>query len=309
MIEHRNHFKGLIYTIFIVFFVGFLPGGSYLLKEHWYENSVVSQSPFLGRIFLLGIVIVTLVSLLTLARAFFRYQREAFAIRKVLNNLRMKNHPVEDVTFQSLIKQRFSILGDLYERDSHLDQGALSSLLSAREAHCSNFASFVQTILVLLGVFGTVVSLGYSLTGASELLSTSGGLEGMSGLMSGLATALSTTMVAIVSFICHSYFLQSFHLYQKSILADIERITLVYFIPYIDRSPADPESKLAELIHSLKGMVDELKSSQEAVGEMQKSLTMMMERGSQELADFTNGVDSINRTLKAGFRLGEQERH
>ena len=101
---------------------------------------------------------------------------------------------------------RYKTLLDLYSRRTAINHNALASTLMAQESSYISFPKFVNNILILTGVFGTIVSLSIALLGASDMLGNINDGDGLGVVIHGMSTALSTTMTAILAYLFFGYF-------------------------------------------------------------------------------------------------------
>lgn len=300
--------QGLLYAVGLVLVITFSATSLYLTQHVWQEKFVIANAPEWSLGFLGAMALALLLSLIRQMQLFGFYQREWGSLSRFVKN----NHGHEYDMFQkvrdkALVRQRYSKLADLHQRDGDLDQGALAHLLQGQEDRRLSLPRFIHSILILLGVLGTMISLGVSLEGASDLLNTSDTSAGIGALMGGMATALSTTMLAIIGFILNGFFLDRLANYQKSFLGSLEETTLLYIMPkFEEEEEADPvDSQLQDLLRSLQGVAKSMMIAQQNLETSQKTLMSSIAQSSEELTGFSKRVDSINNTLKAGFRLEE----
>ncbi len=97
----------------------------------------------------------------------------------------------------SLLADRYDAIRRLFERGGPVDHGAISAVMVAEESLHQSVPRFVNNVLILLGVFGTVSSLIFALVGATHVLEAAAPGEGMGLLLLGMNTALTTTATAI----------------------------------------------------------------------------------------------------------------
>ena len=148
----------------------------------------------------LGMVVngvIAVLFLVALARIFyllFAYARESRSTDQFEEQLDfgLTEAGIENLS-DSLIVQRYRILQQSRSELDRPQQAALSSILVNQEVTRLGLIRLIQSLLILLGVFGTVASLSLALVGASDLLSFPQNGGGIGLVVHGMATALSTT--------------------------------------------------------------------------------------------------------------------
>jgi len=70
----------------------------------------------------------------------------------------------------SLLADRYRTIHHLYNGGGPVDHGAISAIMMAEESLKQSFPRFVNNVLILTGVFGTVSSLIFALVGAGDVL-------------------------------------------------------------------------------------------------------------------------------------------
>ena len=177
-----------------------------------------------------GIFVVGLCNLLLLL---LRYLREESALRGFVENVEnLSELPTQNLPSDSLIVKRYAALRSINNAQGEINHNALAAMLTADEGTRLGVVRFINNILILTGVFGTIVSLSIALIGASDLIeSANASLDGMSLVIHGMSTALSTTITAIVSYVFFGYFYLRVKDVQTHLISGIEHLTSVYLIP------------------------------------------------------------------------------
>jgi hypothetical protein len=252
-----------------------------------------------------AILLLFIVGLARIAQLLIRYAREESALRKLVTHVQDGYLDVlKGINSQSLIAQRYEVMAHLHEQHASINHSALAATLMARESTRLSFPRFVNGILILMGVLGTIISLSIALLGASHLMDVSQGIGGDMGLViHGMSTAMSTTITAIVSFLFYGYFYLKLTDVQTHFLGNLEQATTLYLLP---RFSGSEESMLADI----RGLVGSL---HEAARQMEHAQTHYAEAGSQlrdivsrlgaDMNAMGQDVDEIKSILRDGFRL------
>ena len=165
----------------------------------------------------------------------------------------------------SIIANRFVTIKNLFDRRVPINHSAISSIMVAEESQIQSFPKFVNNVLILTGVFGTIISLIFALVGASDILKTALPGEGMGLMLGGMNTALTTTATAIVCFFFFTYFYQKFLDVQTYVFGQIEKAVLIHIIPEFAFDTEAINYKTEQLIGELRELVAELKSGAEFI--------------------------------------------
>jgi len=265
------------------------------------------------------ILLLFLLGLARLVQGLIHYAREEQAIAR-FQRLRAEgvaNPQVFEPDETSLIARRYLTIKNLFDRGVPIDHGAVTAIAVAEESLFQSFPRFVNNVLILTGVFGTVSSLIIALVGASDVLQNTLPGEGMGVMLLGMNTALTTTATAIVCYFFFTFFYQKFTDVQTYVFSQVERAVLLHVIPdfAFDGETINHETK--QLVNEVRGLVTELRSG---VLDVDRLLARLSEQGDAQLQqwqsalagqqDQSRGVDEIaervellRQVLIEGFRL------
>ena len=239
----------------------------------------------------------------------------------MLDNLAQVLNPIHEVAEERLISQRYRTMKALHKANTPINHSALAATLVASESTQTSFPKFVNNILILGGVFGTIVSLSIALLGASDLLESAVNVDGMGLVVHGMSTALSTTITAIACYVFFGYFYIKVSDVQTNLLSGVEQITGSAFIPRFQVQTETVLHQFAGLIRSLQGLISQMKKSQDSYASLAQEM-----RGSQQAFEdlesrlisalvevyrtkfqpITTELDDIKGLLRIGFRLPEE---
>ncbi|MCG8014637.1 MAG: hypothetical protein JAY97_00340 [Candidatus Thiodiazotropha sp. 'RUGA'] len=248
------------------------------------------------------------IGILRMITIFLHYASEENALLRFLRNLREgESDPLKRIHKRAIIANRFRTMQGLHKANCPINHGSLASTLVASESTRNSLPKFINNILILTGVFGTIVSLSIALIGASDLLETSINVGGMGMVVHGMSTALSTTITAIVCFIFFGYFHLKLSDVQTNLISGIEQVTVNELIP---RFQVQTDSALYEftgLVRSLQKLVGQMSNSQEAFENIEKRLLDSLENVEEKNEALHNDLSEIKHVLKQGFRLHEDD--
>jgi hypothetical protein len=252
-----------------------------------------------------GIVLLFLLGIGNIFYNLLRYRREEAAIASFINNVETLNSDyLQGVPIGSIIAQRHATMRTIQSANGEINHNALASMLNADEATRFGLIRFINNILILTGVFGTIVSLSIALIGASDLIdSADASLGGMGLVIHGMSTALSTTITAIISYAVFGYFYIRLGDVQTHCLSGIEQLTSIYLLPRYVKSSDDIVHKMGDLIKSVIVAADHLKQTQESYRDSAVTLQQTIAANQQQSDRFANELAQIRGLLREGFRL------
>ncbi len=251
------------------------------------------------------IACILLLGLLNLFVLLLRYRREEKSISIFVENIEaIRKDPIEGLSTHSLIAKRFATMKSINMSHGEINHNALAAMLTADESTRLGVVRFINNILILTGVFGTIVSLSIALLGASDLIETAGtGLDGMGLVIHGMSTALSTTITAIVSYVLFGYFYLRVKDVQTHLISGIEHLTSVFLIPKFVKRSEDIVNQMAGLIKGIIRATEKMTQTQEIYKESALTLQQSVDSNKQQMDKLTEDITSIKKILRDGFRL------
>jgi hypothetical protein len=254
---------------------------------------------------IVGLFVIGILRMITI---FLHYAQEENALLRFLRNLREgEQDPLNHIHKKAIIANRYRTMQGLFKANCPINHGSLASTLVANESTRNSLPKFINNILILTGVFGTIVSLSIALIGASDLLATSINVGGMGMVVHGMSTALSTTITAIVCFIFFGYFNLKLGDVQTNLISAVEQVTVNELLP---RFQVQTDSALYEftgLVRSLQGLVGQMKASQEGLQAVEQRIATTLQSYQAQNETLHQDMAEIMHILKRGFRLHEEE--
>lgn len=253
------------------------------------------------------ILLIFLVGLVRMILMFLGYTREQDALQRFLKNIEARTpNPTAGLPHNAIIVERYLAVQTIARQHAEVSQAALASSLAAGLSTQFTLVRFVHNILILSGVFGTVVSLSMALMGASGLLDSPENLQQMGAIVGGMSNALSTTVTAIVCYVFFAYFHLRLQDARTQLLANIENITTLYILPRFKHAENS-------LLHDVATLTSELRHAAEAIRLIQDRFLHAGERLQLAADDLQTAVSHsseniriIRDSIREGFRLGEQ---
>ena len=266
-----------------------------------------------------AIFLLLLIGLGNIVWLLLRYRREEGAIAAFVANVEsLKPEPIDGLPSESIIARRYWTMRSIQQSHGAIDHAALSAMLNADEATHFGLIRFINNILILTGVFGTIVSLSIALLGASDLIdSADASLGGMGLVIHGMSTALSTTITAIVAYVIFGYFYTRLIDVQTHCLSGVEQLTSIYLLPRYVATEEGMANHMADLIKSVIVATEKLQQTQETLRQTHQNLQQTQQTyqaSAQELREsiaanrdqiavFHAELDGIKQILREGFRL------
>jgi len=266
------------------------------------------------------ILILFVLGVWQLIKGVKHYARQEAQITEFIER-RAEGYPTEQVLAEfddpSLLRERYTTIKELFEGGGPVDHGAISSIMLAGESLHLSFPRFVNNVLILTGVFGTVSSLIFALVGASDVLQTAVPGSGMGLMLLGMNTALTTTATAIVCYFFFTYFFHRFTDLQTWVVSRLERAALLYMVPDFTFEPEavnhqakllveDVRQLVTEMrkgLGGIEGAVDRIDESSRARHEQGAAIIARQETQNTKLDESLAQLAALRSVLIEGFRL------
>lgn len=294
-------------TVVQIFILLFLIAGVAVYKKdvviRFFETT---QTGHMGLILNGMIILLFLLGLLRIVLLFLSFAREQGVLRRFIGRIQDK---VANPTYQlgqgTLIVQRYKAVQHINQQNAVVDQSALAATLAATQISRFTLVRFVHNTLILMGVFGTIISLSVALVGAAELLESPDGLEQMGVIIGGMSTALSTTITAILCYVFFTYFHLRLQDARTQLLANIEEVTSLHILPRFSTTEEN-------LLQDVAALTTELRHSAEAVRKIQDRFLQAGDRLQLAVDDLQSTIGNgsediriIRESLREGFRLAD----
>ena len=301
----RNFSRNTLIRMFILAALGL----ALLVWKFDFINSVYFRDQLTATGMLINgtILVLFLLGLLRIIGILLRYSREESAIRRVIENLEEGVSPLLEVPKARIISHRYQTMETLHNSSTPINHNALASTLVATESTRSSFPRFINNILILTGVFGTIVSLSIALIGASDLLGSAVNTDGMGLVIHGMSTALSTTITAIVCYLYFGYFYLKLNDVQTNLIGGVEQVTAQYLVPRFQVEAGNILYEFSGLIRSLQSLVNQIENSQHSFEAIQQHLVNTLDTYSSKVHSLSDDMGALKHLLRTGFRLPTDE--
>ena len=262
----------------------------------YFEN----QQTQTGIIINSAIATLMLFGMLNILYHLLRYKHEEKAIAGFVNNIEsFKADLTDGLPQRAIIVKRLLTMKSIQTAAGEINHSALSAMLTADESTKFGLVKFINNILILTGVFGTIVSLSIALLGASDLIdSAAGSLGGMGLVIHGMSTALSTTITAIVSYVIFGYFYTRLNDVQTHLISGVEHLTSVYLMPKFVKANDDIVNKMADLIKSVIHATDKLKNTQDIYHASALTLQETISSNQEQNIQLSSDLSEIKSLMK-----------
>lgn len=275
------------------------------IYRFYFENQQTQTGIFINTA-IASLMVVGMGNILYLL-LYYKYEEDAIAA--FVNNIdSLRPDLLEGLPRNALVVKRYATMQSIQSAAGEINHSALSAMLSADEGTRLGLVRFINNILILTGVFGTIVSLSIALLGASDLIdSAAGSLGGMGLVIHGMSTALSTTITAIVSYVIFGYFYTRLSDVQTHLISGIEHLTSVYLMPKFVKTSEEITNRMTGLIKAVIMAGDKLKSTQEVYQETALNLQKSIFSNQQQMGILFDDMAEIKSLLREGFRLPQPE--
>jgi hypothetical protein len=211
----------------------------------------------------------------------------------------------------SMISERYLTLRNLNRRRASINHGALAATLLAAESSRNSYLKFVHNVLILTGVFGTIISLSIALLGASDMIhesgQTSAETSGLGTMIFGMSTALSTTMTAIISYLIFGYFYIKLTDTQTYLISRVEEVTATTLLPHLQLNQDAVIKDYSDSIRSAGKLIQRFDQSQQRYEESVRDLRTAAQTLTQQARDSgpRDALSSNDEVVSLLNRLGQ----
>ena len=268
-----------------------------------------NQATRVGYIVNGSILVLFTVGLFRIISLLMRYSLEESALGRFLRNVEDdETRATEKIRKNSLIARRYRSVVEISKHNVAVNHSALASTLIATESTRLSLPKFISNILILTGVFGTIVSLSIALLGASNIIDSADGLGNMGLVIHGMSTALSTTTTAIVCYLFFGYFYLKTTDVQTQLLSGIEQATALYIMPRFTYQTDSMLHEVGNLVRALREAAEKMGQVEADFAEAGNHMNDMIGSYADSAANLDDSIDEIKQLLRTGFRLPEPER-
>lgn len=196
----------------------------------------------------------TYVSIIILALFAFAVVKNFFDMRFIHRQTRLTDRQIDTLrqsnniyvflqkSEPSLFRDHIDNLHEIFRRDCNISQDNLVTLLQARLLAKTRVVEFCSSILVTLGLVGTIIGLIQSAGGLSEVITAMTGEEGtvMDGVykaLSGMGVAFYTTLMgAVLGGVCLRLLSNLVDANTEHVVSHIAELTEIYILPILRRA-------------------------------------------------------------------------
>lgn len=256
------------------------------------------------------ILFLFLVGFFQLVRLFVIYDREEKYINVFSGLVDDENvyERIQKIPRNSLIRERYQTIADFFSARTEINHNALAATLLAKETSRTSFVKFINNILILTGVFGTIISLTVALLGASTAISETDSMRGIDVVIHGMSTALSTTMSAIFAYFMFGYFYLKLLDTQSFVLGRLEHVTATVLIPRYQIATRSVEQNLNEVLVSTIETIEKFDDFFQKMQQIRFDQAQVFARFEEINSQNVELLAEIKDILREGFRL-ESFRH
>ena len=303
MVQYKTNYSRSVLFQFLM--LSLLTGFFLLLNHEFLINFYIkNQATNTGYIVNGSILSLFLIGIARLITLLLRYSREENALARFINNVESdETLPTQRINKKSLIYNRYISVLEISKHNVAVNHSALASTLSATESTRLSLPRFISNILILTGVFGTIISLSIALLGASDIIDSADGISGMSIVIHGMSTALSTTATAIICYLFFGYFYMKLTDVQTELLSGLEQATTLYIMPRFTYQTDSMLHEVGNLVKALHDAARVMANTQADFAEAGRNLKALTGNNDESLMRLSSDIDEIKSLLRDGFRL------
>ncbi len=227
-----------------------------------------------------------------------RYSKEENALTRFIKNVQHNEAlPTAKVNKKSLIYNRYISVMEISKHNVAVNHSALAATLSATESTRLSLPRFISNILILTGVFGTILALSIALLGASDIIEGADGISGMGIIIHGMSTALSTTATAIVCYLFFGYFYIKLTDVQTELLSGIEQATSLYIMPRFTFQTDSMLHEIGTLVKALHEAARVMSNTQADFAQAGHSLNTLSSSAAANMMRLSSDISEIKSLL------------
>ncbi len=303
MVQYKANYSRSVLSQFLA--LSILVSFLLLINHEFIINFYIkNQETNTGYIVNGSILLLFLIGIVRLVLLLLRYNSEERALVRFIKNVQNKEAlPTDRINKNSLIYNRYLSVLEISKHNVAVNHSALASTLVATESIRLSLPRFISNILILTGVFGTIISLSIALLGASDIIDSADGISGMSIVIHGMSTALSTTSTAIVCYLFFGYFYMKLTDVQTQLLSGIEQATTLYIMPRFTYQTDSMLHEVGNLVKALRVAANVMAKTQADFSEAGRNLNLLTSTSADRITRLSSDIDEIKALLRAGFRL------
>lgn len=307
MVQYKANYSRNILFQFIM--LSILLGFLLLINHEFLINLYIkNQATNTGYIVNGSILALFIIGVSRLIVLLLRYSTEENALTRFIRNMQNDaSLPTERISKRSLIYNRYIAVLEISKHNVAVNHSALASTLRATESTRLSLPRFISNILILTGVFGTIISLSIALMGASDIIDSADGISGMSIVIHGMSTALSTTATAIICYLFFGYFYMKLIDVQTELLSGIEQATTLYIMPRFTYQTDSMLHEVGNLVKALHEAASMMSRTQVDYTEAGRNLNKLTAIYADRLTRLSEDIDEIKSLLRDGFRLSSHK--
>ncbi|NOQ87639.1 MAG: hypothetical protein GQ550_01840 [Gammaproteobacteria bacterium] len=303
MVQYKTNYSRSVLFQFLMLsvMVGFLMLINHEFLLNFYIKNQATNTGYIVNGSILGLFLLGISRIIVML---LRYSREENALSRFIKNVDNEELlPTERINKKSLIYNRYISVLEISKHNVAVNHSALASTLMATESTRLSLPRFISNILILTGVFGTIIALSIALVGASDIIDSADGISGMSIVIHGMSTALSTTATAIICYLFFGYFYMKLTDVQTELLSGIEQATTLYIMPRFTYQTDSMLHEVGNLVKALHEAAGVMASTQADFAEAGRNLNALTGSNAESLMRLSADIEEIKSLLRDGFRL------
>lgn len=283
----------------------FLLGALLLLnKDQVVAFFYKTQAGQLGLVLNGLILMIFLLGLVRMIFMFLNYSREQDILFQFIQRTEENAaNPAYNLPESALVVKRYYAVQTIARQRAPVNQAALASTLMAGQTSQFTLVRFVNSILILAGVLGTVISLAVALMGAAGLMNSPDNMQNMWDIIGGMSNSLSTTVTAIVCYVFFAYFYLRLQDARTQLLANIEDVTSLYILPRFKHAENNILHDVAVLAADLRKAADNITLVQDRFLQAGERLQLAVDDLQAVVAQSGDSIRVIRDSVREGFRL------